>query len=403
LSDIFHLQDQIARAVAEALQLAFEPLAHATPIDPVGFDLYLRARTGAPTYVGAHDAGLLEAAVAREPRLAPAWAALALSWAIQAQESGMLKQPLPDSTVSHWRRRAEEAALRALDMDPDAALAHAALAALEPICGACAESRAHLMRALAATPDEPTALLRMGRWCFNIGRITDAMSFAGRAYDLDPLNPAVANDYGSTLYLLERRDEAHGIFEANRERWLETEYVVINPLSLATFWQEWDRVDRLLADLRARGPDTRFVSSQLLRLDALRHHPLRLGEELMTRLRKQLEATGTVSLSVAAQAGWLGSVDAVYPVLARASFSHLFDRGGRLPAGDYGVRWLFGSVHGPMQKDPRFVHLCARLGLCSYWVETDEWPDCAERLTGEYDFKAEARRALAAVSAPPKN
>ena len=28
--------------------------------------------------------------------------------------------------------------------------------------------------------------------------------------------------------------------------------------------------------------------------------------------------------------------------------------------------------------DPRFLKLCARLGLVEYWLETLKWPDCAE-------------------------
>jgi hypothetical protein len=40
-----------------------------------------------------------------------------------------------------------------------------------------------------------------------------------------------------------------------------------------------------------------------------------------------------------------------------------------------------------MNRDPRFVDLCARIGLCDYWVASERWPDCAEWLP--YDFKAE--------------
>ena len=45
-----------------------------------------------------------------------------------------------------------------------------------------------------------------------------------------------------------------------------------------------------------------------------------------------------------------------------------------------------------LMRDPRFARLCARLGLCDYWVKTDRWPDCAEAVAPYYDFKAEARR-----------
>jgi adenylate cyclase len=200
LFDIFALQDEVARAVAHALRLAFSPSFHLAPIDPIAFDLYLRAIAGPTTYVGAHDADLLEAAVAREPLLAPAWATLALSRALEAQDAGMATGPLSQSVVADLRRRAKEAAARALALDPNAALAHSALAALEPICGAFAQSRSHLSRALAAAPDDPTALLRMSRWSRSTGLLREALTFAGRAYEIDPLNPSAANDHATMLY-----------------------------------------------------------------------------------------------------------------------------------------------------------------------------------------------------------
>jgi adenylate cyclase len=403
LGDIFQLQDQIARAVAQALQLAFEPTVRTSPIDPVAFDLYLRARTGAPSYLGGQNLEMLEAAVAREPQLASAWAALALSWAIEAQDAGSATSPLSAATVKQLRRRAHQAAERALERDPDAALAHAALAALEPICGAYAAAHGHLVRALGASPDEPTVLQRFARWCHSIGRVTDARGLLTRAYDLDPLNPAVANDLGTTLYCLERHADAHVILDANRQRWPEVEYVVQNPLNLAAFWQEWDRVERMMADVRARGPHTPKVSTQLDQLASVRRDGARVGEQQTAQLRRQLAETGTVSLSLAAQAGYLGDVDAVYRLLGHARFDHLFKPGERLLDGDYGTRWLFGTLRGPMQRDRRFAHLCARLGLGAYWIETGEWPDCAESVSSHYDFVAETRRALARGAEPVQN
>ena len=46
--------------------------------------------------------------------------------------------------------------------------------------------------------------------------------------------------------------------------------------------------------------------------------------------------------------------------------------------------------------DVRFVSLCAKLGHCHYWVETGNWPDCADEV--DYDFRAEARRLAGATT-----
>jgi hypothetical protein len=47
-----------------------------------------------------------------------------------------------------------------------------------------------------------------------------------------------------------------------------------------------------------------------------------------------------------------------------------------------------------MIRDPRFLQLCAKLGLVRYWLESGSWPDCADVVP--YDFRAEARRLAGA-------
>jgi hypothetical protein len=56
-------------------------------------------------------------------------------------------------------------------------------------------------------------------------------------------------------------------------------------------------------------------------------------------------------------------VEDVYEILARASFEHLFQPGGRQLPGDGGL----GNIHlsSPLRRDPRFVDLRANLGLAS--------------------------------------
>ena len=54
-------------------------------------------------------------------------------------------------------------------------------------------------------------------------------------------------------------------------------------------------------------------------------------------------------------------------------------------------------AHAPgFREDKRFVRLCAKLGLCDYWLETSHWPDCAAEGVLPYDFKAECARACRA-------
>jgi hypothetical protein len=48
---------------------------------------------------------------------------------------------------------------------------------------------------------------------------------------------------------------------------------------------------------------------------------------------------------------------------------------------------LFLARMPELRNDPRFVRLCARLGLVEYWLTTSKWPDCVDEVP--YDFRAE--------------
>ena len=57
----------------------------------------------------------------------------------------------------------------------------------------------------------------------------------------------------------------------------------------------------------------------------------------------------------------------------------------------YRTGLLFWDGMPEIRKDPRFVTLCARLGLVEFWLATGKWPDCVDQVP--YDFKAECEKA----------
>ena len=90
LTDIFALQDEVAGAVAAALDGAFAPRG-AQAANPVAYDLYLRARQFDPARM-AYDVQLLDEAVAIAPDFLQAWEALALS-PMRARAAGPTTMP----------------------------------------------------------------------------------------------------------------------------------------------------------------------------------------------------------------------------------------------------------------------------------------------------------------------
>ena len=59
----------------------------------------------------------------------------------------------------------------------------------------------------------------------------------------------------------------------------------------------------------------------------------------------------------------------------------------------YRTGLLFHAGMPELRDDPRFVPLCARLGLVEFWLATGKWPDCVDDVP--YDFKAECGKVRA--------
>ena len=390
LSDILVVQDEIAAAVATALKAAFSPSLAVGPIDPVAYDLYLRARTSSPGALGAFDAEQLRQATARAPHFAQAWAALAITRATQAASA-------EGEQLEAARPEAFEAAHKALALDPKAGTAYVALALLEPYCGRFQEVETLYNQALAAAPDDQIVLERFSRWLHGVGRSGEALAHITRAYQLDPLYHQGANWYAVMIGLEGRLDEAFDVWDRARARWPTFDVLTFNPLLFAIGVGDWTRADRLIAHVEDHQLDGQRVRDVTRRAHNVRQGAPTYVEDLLGELRDQLRETGTVSLGKFVDACRQGGHDAAFEIVERASFAHLFQPGGRLARSDYGLHVLFNGSQ-PIHSDPRFVGLCAKLGLCEFWASTDRWPDCAARVASVYDFKAEARRLAKHVS-----
>jgi TolB-like protein len=199
LADIFAIQDEIAGAIANALQLRLVGQVAGTG-NLEAYDLYLQARTliYKRTLRDLQEArGLIDRALALDPDYAPALAA-----------SGELWQLLSDGVSSYgdipWVQ-AHTAARRDLDralrLDPGLADAHAALGLLSMSLGDYAAADAHLARALAINP----SLTNANHWralnYASSGRARDAVSAAREFAERDPLFVVNQSNLGYYLTL----------------------------------------------------------------------------------------------------------------------------------------------------------------------------------------------------------
>jgi TolB-like protein len=385
LSDIFALQDEIAGAVAAALKTAFAPASPAGRIDPEAYELYLRARyLGYGATMGERARiDLLEQVVAAAPGYAPAWASLAYARAAELRYGG----PWPD----YLERRSAvfEAAQTAFSLDPNAGVAYLALARLEPWAN-YAEREALLAKALAASPNDARCLVSLSNLHWMTGRHRESRQLINQAFDLDPLQLEIGYGRVGTSFAGHREDSA-ALFHSFVARWPAEEAVASALMTIPALAGDWPMFDTMIAPWKEGGISSPDVGRYLFYLESLKHPTPALAEMTLHRARQTMADQGTLSAREFGFVYVLGQKDEAFDLVEKASSSHLHDLQGTpiSQVGNPGTAFLdYGRID--VARDIRFLRFCDMLGLCAYWANTDQWPDCAD--TVPYNFRAEARR-----------
>jgi hypothetical protein len=108
-------------------------------------------------------------------------------------------------------------------------------------------------------------------------------------------------------------------------------------------------------------------------------------------LAAHVTKTGCVDLSRLVYAAHLGLVDEAYRSAEAACLGPRGTEDDVMGPDGYRTGLLFHAGMPELRNDPRFVPLCARLGLVDFWLATGKWPDCVDDVP--YDFKAECEKA----------
>jgi adenylate cyclase len=392
LDDIFAVQDSIAAAVAQALSQKFMSRMRVGPENPLAYDLYIEGRQLAGELAGqAMAVPCFEKAAELAPDFADAWACLAVNLAIH------IRWGPPDGDVYAQIERAKTALRRALELDPNSATAHGAVAALEPYAHYQAYE-CHVKRALTLSLYNPETLLQRSFFLYVVGRIGEAHACVEQALRLDMLNQETVNLHASLLYEMGSVLRASKSFALARKRWPDSWWFFLNPFLRAVFARDWDVVDDMLSQSGANHPElamSKFVAHLIRNPDS------KASNEVLVAAERQLAETGQVSLAQLILIYELGLHDDVFSFVERASFERYFAADGNVHdmVGFFpGI--IFGTTNVAMRRDPRFVILCGKLGLCHYWVESGHWPDCANERAIDYDFEAAARNYVAGNALP---
>lgn len=211
LENIFAVQDEIAAAIVQALRLKLD-LDSATAgrtRNTAAYDHYLRGRelARAPTRSGLLRAiEQYEQAVALDPGFAAAHAGIADAW-VWLEDFGGVKS-------SESFPRAEQAARRALAIDPESAEANAAMAfVLDRYHDDALEARKAFEHTLQLNPNYVTAYNLYADTLWDLGEFELALENRRRAVERDPLAVFFRARLANTLINLRRYDEARSVLD----------------------------------------------------------------------------------------------------------------------------------------------------------------------------------------------
>jgi adenylate cyclase len=185
MTDIFSIQEEIARSIVQALQVRLSSTETAglgrTPTGSIqAYDYYLRGRSFYYRY-GSKDVEfarqLFEQATELDPRYAPAWAGLSDCWSFLYLYGGRKEAA---------RQSAERASAKAVELDPGSAQAHASRALASSLNERDKEAEVAFETAIRLDPDLFEARYFYARHCFVSGNREKAVKLYEDAMRIRP-------------------------------------------------------------------------------------------------------------------------------------------------------------------------------------------------------------------------
>lgn len=322
-------------------------------------------------------AGFLREAVALAPGDAEAWGLLALALRNIAEYA-------PLEQIDAATAACQDAARRALALDPDQPHAMAALALLPPIHGDWFAAEQRMRKVLERHPDQIETLAALAVLLISVGRITDGARANARAAALEPLSPVYQ-------------------FRRAYHQWYLGDIPAAD-LTIDRATQLWPRHPAVwYAKLLIRGLTGREQTA-LHMIENDRQAALALPPPGLRQWRATMTARLTSAPNLRAQAieANLESVRRILPTSVNAVLllsslnaideafwvtdAYLFGGGPLLTAAAARApfindqRWkktmmLFTPTTAPMRADARFRQLARDAGLEPYWRQSGRGPD----------------------------
>ncbi|RYG81179.1 hypothetical protein EON77_07780, partial [bacterium] len=330
-------------------------------------------------YPDAQGTAELTEAVTLAPGSARAWGLLALAHRNAAENAS------PDAATAAVEA-CEEAARRALELDPRNGDALAALATLRPYFGDWIEAENGLRAVLELDPDNLHAMSHLVTLLQSVGRTNESRRYNDRAALLDPLSPIHQFRRALKFWIDGDGPSADIAIDGAMQLWPHHPAVWNARLMLFAFTGRSSAGLAMLADGAPRPPMLGPPAIDVWRLSL---------EALDTRLAHDVARARNANLAAAQRSpgfainavmvlSALGELDAAFDVtdgcfLRRGPLiGSLWTGHGQMPVNDQ--RWrrtmlLSTPACAALRTDGRFASLCDGIGLTRYWAERGLRPD----------------------------
>jgi TolB-like protein len=345
LKDIFAVQQEIARAVAESLKVTLlgtqENPSQIATNNVEAHNAYLQGhfhllRRNVEDFRKAIS--YYDQAIELDPRYALAYAERAEAWAFMGDLTGQRPTAYP---------KARSDAEKAVAIAPALAEARAALGWVRCLAEwRFAEGLAELRRAKELSPANPTANDLLARIIVYLGRIDEAERQARQAVELDPLSTVTQGNLARVLFYAGKLDEADAVARKGAE---------LQPTGAGSH-----RFQVLIAVQRGDG-DAALREAQLEPDEGFRRFELALAQYV--RGDRPAADAALADLIAKAREGFAYQIAEVYAVRGEAdkAFEWLQVSFDDRDAGALGL--LVDPLLRSLRADPRYKTLLAKLGL----------------------------------------
>ncbi|QQG48421.1 MAG: tetratricopeptide repeat protein [archaeon] len=345
MDDIFAIQSDVASKVASSLKAGvFSGVRTKDTEDLEAYTQYIRGvqlvHEGSEEGLRAGLA-LLETAVARDPKFARAYASLGFAWGALASSG------YEDFSKA---KNAEEAAARALELDPNCAEAHSSMALAHSLMDRFPDAIAEAEAALRLNPSLAGAHTTLGIQYASAGDLEKSIGVFRKGYEIDPLSFAAGNMYSLTLRTAGHHQEAVAVLEQMRKFMPHTARIYVGLAECYMFVNDFAKAQEYLDQAAKINPNEPLM---ILGQGTLYAFTGRREEAEKTLAR--VNATPTESVRLFGELfinASLGRLDPAFKALDRMAVTHSWP---------FLLKTL--PVFKELRADPRFSEFCAKIGL----------------------------------------